>query len=100
MKAVNPSALAGDAGAKTQVPSPALLFDTINAYHKTAAIKAAVALDIFTALAGSPATADAIARHAKASPRGVRILCDFLSLLGFLTKSGVRYLLTPYSSGF
>ena len=100
MKAVNPSALAGDAGAKTQAPSPALLFDTINGYHKTAAIQAAVELDIFTALADSPATADAIARHAKASPRGVRILCDFLTLLGFLTQSGERYGLSPDSALF
>src|SRR2546423_14808948 len=100
MKDVNPSAPAGDAGAKTHAPSPALLFDTINGYHKTAAIKAAVELDIFSALADSPATADAIGRHAKASPRGVRILCDFLTMLGFLIKSGERYSLSPDSAVF
>src|SRR5438093_7757837 len=100
MKDVNPSALAGDAGAKTQAPSPALLFDTINGYHKTAAIQAAVELDIFTALADSPATADVIARHAKASPRGIRILCDYLTILGFLAKSGDRYAPTPDSALF
>jgi len=74
MKDVNPTSLARDVAAKTQPPSPALLFDTINGYHKTAAIKAAIELNIFTALADSPAAADTIARHAKASPRGVRIL--------------------------
>ena len=100
MKDINPTSPARDAGAKTQAPSPALLFDTINGYHKTAAIQAAVELDIFTALSDSPATADAIARHAKASPRGVRILCDFLTLLGFLTKSGERYGLSPDSALF
>ena len=100
MKDANPTSPARDAGAKTQAPSPALLFDTINGYHQTAAIKAAVELDIFTALADSSATADAIARHAKASPRGVRILCDFLTLLGFLTKSGQRYSLSPDSAVF
>src|SRR6059058_6039654 len=89
-----------DAAAQTQAPSPALLFDTINGYHKTAAIKAAIDLDIFTTMADSPATADAIAQHAKASRRGVRILCDFLTLLGFLTKSGERYSLSPDSAVF
>jgi len=72
-------------------PSPALLFDTINAYQKTAAIKAAIELDVFTALVGAPATAEAIARHSKGAPRGIRILCDFLTGLGFLTKSGDYY---------
>src|SRR2546422_6279513 len=86
--------------ASQPAPSPALLFDTINAYQKTAAIKAAIELDIFTALADSPATADVIARHAKASPRGIRILCDYLTILGFLTKSGDRYALTPDSALF
>src|SRR5437773_830665 len=100
MKDVNPTSMAPGPAAKTQAPSAALLFDTINGYHKTAVIKAAVELDIFTALADSPATADAIARHAKASPRGVRILCDFLAMLGFLTKSDERYGLSPDSAIF
>jgi len=88
------------ATASQSAPSPALLFDTINAYQKTAAIRAAIELDIFTALADSPGSADVIARHAKASPRGVRILCDYITLLGFLTKSGDRYALTPDSALF
>src|SRR2546425_12836575 len=99
MKDLN-SISARDTAAKTPAPSPALVFDTINAYQKTAAIKAAIELDIFTALADSPATADVIARHAKASPRGIRILCDYLTILGFLTKSGDRYALTPDSALF
>src|SRR5258708_8621097 len=86
--------------ASQPAPSPGLLFDTINAYQKTAAIKAAIELDVFTALADSPATADVIARHAQASPRGIRILCDYLTLLGFLTKSGDRYAPTPDTALF
>lgn len=81
-------------------PSPALLFDTINAYQKTAAIKAAVELDVFTAIGDVPATAETIAAHCRASPRGIRILCDYLTILGFLTKSGDRYALTPDSALF
>ena len=100
MKDVNPISRTREAAAKTQASSPALLFDTINAYQKTAAIKAAIELDVFTALADAPASADAIAQQVKASPRSTRILCDFLTLLGFLTKSGERYGLTPDSTLF
>jgi ubiquinone/menaquinone biosynthesis C-methylase UbiE len=100
MNDLNPTSLARETPAKTSAPSPALLFDTLNAYQKTAAIKAAIELDIFTPLADLPATADAIARHAKASPRGIRILCDFLTVLGFLTKSGDRYALAPDTAVF
>ena len=81
-------------------PSPALLFDTINAYQRTATIKAAIELDVFTAMAGAPATAEIIATHSHASPRGIRILCDYLTILGFLTKSGDRYASTPDSALF
>ena len=67
-----------DAGttASHPAPSPALLFDTINAYQRTATIKAAIELDVFTAMAGAPATAEIIARHCHAASRGIRILCD------------------------
>jgi ubiquinone/menaquinone biosynthesis C-methylase UbiE len=100
MTTLNPTLQAREAAPNTSAPSPALLFDTINAYQKTAAIRAAIELDIFSALADSPATADTVAHHAKASPRAIRILCDFLTVLGFLTKTGDRYGLTPDSAVF
>src|SRR5207302_2020651 len=86
--------------ANQAVLSPALLFDTINAYQRTATIKAAIELDLFTAMAGAPATVEIIATHSHASPRGIRILCDYLAMLGFLTKSGDQYALTPDSAVF
>jgi SAM-dependent methyltransferase len=85
---------------KQTAPSPALLFDTINAYQRTATIKAAIELDVFTEMAGAPATAETIATHCHASPRGIRILCDYLTVLGFLIKSGDQYALTPDSALF
>ena len=81
-------------------PSPALFFDTINAYQKTAAIKAAVELGVFTALSAAPASAETVADRCQSSPRGMRILCDHLALLGFLTKTGERYALTRDSGLF
>ncbi|MHA3774091.1 methyltransferase [Verrucomicrobiota bacterium sgz303538] len=84
----------------TQAPSPALFFDTINAYQKTAALKAAVDLDLFTAIGDTPASAAELASRCNAADRGVRILCDSLTILGFLTKSDGRYALTPDSATF
>jgi predicted O-methyltransferase YrrM len=85
---------------ETQEPSPRLFFDTINAYQRTAAITAAVELDIFTAIGEGGATAAEVAQRSGASPRGSRILCDYLTLLGFLTKNRDRYALTRDSAMF
>src|SRR4051794_16786481 len=98
MSEVKQTSAARDAASQNPVPSPALLFDTINAHQKTAAIKAAIELDIFSVLADAAGTAETIAPQVKASPRGVRILCDFLTTLGLLTKAGDRYALTPDSA--
>jgi ubiquinone/menaquinone biosynthesis C-methylase UbiE len=81
-------------------PSPIPFFDTINAYQKTAALKAAIDLDLFTAIGDAPAAAPELAAKIKAAPRGVRILCDYLTTFGFLTKRGGRYGLTIDSAAF
>ena len=85
---------------KTPEPSPNLFFETINAYQRTAAITAAIELDVFTAIGEGGATAAEVAQRNGASPRGTRILCDYLTLLGFLTKNGDRYALTQDSAMF
>jgi SAM-dependent methyltransferase len=81
-------------------PSPALFFDTINAYQRTEALKAAVELDLFTAIGAGNHTVAALARQCQASERGVRTLSDYLVVIGFLTKQGDRYQLTPDSAMF
>jgi SAM-dependent methyltransferase len=81
-------------------PSPELFFETVNAYQRPAAIKAAVELDIFTALGDGQKTAQELAASTDASERGVRILCDYLVIIGFLTKTDGRYGLTPDSAVF
>lgn len=83
-----------------QQPSPELFFTTVNAYQRTAMIKAAIELDVFTAIAGGQTTAKAIADKTKASERGTRILCDTLVIDGFLTKQGDQYALTEDSAIF
>jgi precorrin-6B methylase 2 len=81
-------------------PSPALFFDTVNAYQRTAAIKAAIQLDLFSAVGEGGRTAQEIAATCGASERGARILCDYLVVIGFLIKDGDRYKLTPDSATF
>jgi O-methyltransferase domain/Dimerisation domain len=81
-------------------PSPELFFETINAYQRTAALKTAIELNLFTAIAEGASTADEVARHCGASLRGARILCDYLTIIGFLTKDGARYQLTSSTALF
>ena len=81
-------------------PSPVLFFETVNAFQRTAAIKAAVELDLFTAVAEGADTPAALAARTQAAERGVRILADYLTVLGFLTKQRGRYALTPDTALF
>src|SRR5438105_1940756 len=91
--------MAPEAQAQKQ-PTPALLFDTFNAYQRTQAIKAGIDLEVFTAIGEGKTTAKEIAERCGASERGTRILCDYLTIMGFLTKQDGRYALTPDSAMF
>src|SRR5437868_13671486 len=86
--------------ASVQEPNPAIIFDTANAYQRSAALKAAIQLDLFTQIARGSRRADAIAKAVSASTRGVRILCDYLVVSGFLSKTGDQYSLTVDSGMF
>jgi ubiquinone/menaquinone biosynthesis C-methylase UbiE len=81
-------------------PSPLLFFDTMNAHQRTEALKAAIELDVFTAIGEGNQTAAALAQRCKAAERGMRILCDYLVIIGFLLKEGSVYRLTPDSAAF
>jgi SAM-dependent methyltransferase len=88
------------AASSPQQPTPERFFGAINAYEQTEAIKTAVELEVFTAIAEGNTTAAAIAKRCEASERGVRVLCDFLTIHGFLTKDGTQYGLTQDSAVF
>ena len=62
------------------------VFDIAMAYQTTAALIAAVKLDIFTAIGSETVSANQLASRIRASDRGVRILCDYLTVLGLLKK--------------
>src|ERR1043166_4399077 len=81
-------------------PTPITIFEAFNAYIDSMSLKGAIELDLFTIIAEGAVTTAAIAERAKASERGIRTLCDFLTIRGFLTKSGSEYALAPASAIF
>jgi precorrin-6B methylase 2 len=80
--------------------SPSLFLDTVNAYQRTAVIKAAIQFDIFSIIDGGRETVQRLASRCGTSQRGMRILCDYLAATGFLIKEGQCYGLTPHSATF
>lgn len=84
----------------TAAPSPDPFLGTMTAYQRSAALKGALDLDLFTAIGAGAATVPALAERCAASPRGTRILCDYLTAAGFLRKAGDTYALTSDSATF
>lgn len=83
-----------------QQPSPQLFFQTINAHQRTEALKAAIELEVFTAIGEGNSTVAEIAQRCQTSEKGMRVLCDFLTTMEMLTKQGDNYALTLDSSVF
>jgi SAM-dependent methyltransferase len=79
---------------------PGLVFETLTAYRRTAALKGAIDLDVFTAVAEGNDEPATLAARCHADARGIRILCDCMVALGFLVKNDDRYALTPTSAAF
>lgn len=67
---------------------------------KTAALAAAVELDVFTAIDRGDAKAAAVALHAKANESATRRLLDALVAMKYLTRRGDRYSLTPLAQTY
>jgi cyclopropane fatty-acyl-phospholipid synthase-like methyltransferase len=80
--------------------TPDLFWETMVAFQRSAALKTAIDLEIFTRIGEGNATAAEIASEVGAAERGVRILCDSLTVMGFLTKSGSNYALTDATAAF
>ena len=80
--------------------SPALFMSAMWGYQTTAAMKAAIALDFFTAIGDGAQTPVALAEKTGSAERGVRILADFLTIRGFLEKHDGTYRLTASTAAF
>ena len=81
-------------------PTPERIFNTLNAHEQTAALRTAIELDVFSAIGAGANTAAAIAAKTGAAEKGARILCDFMTVQGFLTKDQGKYALTQESAIF
>ncbi len=81
-------------------PNPGRFFEALQAYQQTEALKTAIELELFTAIAEGNTTTEALATRCQAAERGVRILCDYLTIHGFLTKEGYAYGLSQDSAIF
>ena len=86
--------------ATVAMPSAEIVFDTLFAYQRSAALKSALDLDLFSLIDDSATSTQALATRCTASERGIRILCDYLTTLGLLSKSDGTYSLTAESAAF
>ena len=81
-------------------PDPEHIRSLITSFQKTAALRAAVDLGVFTAIGEGAFSVEAIAAKCQASPRGIRILCDYLTIEGLLSKENRCYQLSRDSAAF
>ena len=80
--------------------TPDLFWETMTGYQRSEALKAAVELEVFTKIGEGHKTVRDIAEATGASERGIRILCDTMTVIGFLTKNDGEYGLTDMSAAF
>lgn len=81
-------------------PTPDRIFQKINAFQSSAALKGALDLGLFTALGDGRKSAEELAEAIDASEKGVRVLCDFLTIDGLLEKDGAQYRSSPDAALF
>jgi SAM-dependent methyltransferase len=84
----------------TAGPDPGILLQALTAYQLPMALKGAFDLDLFTHIAAGATTPAQIAPLCNATEKGVRVLCDYLTVRGFLTKENGYYGLDPRTGIF
>ncbi len=75
--------------------NPGRIHQALTSYQLAMALKGAIELEIFTHIAAGATTPEAIAPLCQGTVKGVRVLCDYLTVHGFLTKANGRYGLAP-----
>ncbi|HEX6884483.1 MAG TPA: methyltransferase [Planctomycetota bacterium] len=81
-------------------PTPERLYATLTGYQTSAALAAAIRLELFTHVAAGADTPAALVPLAGASERGLRALLNHLVAHGFLVKRGERYACAEISALF
>lgn len=90
----------GQLGNPSNLPPPSRLTDNAFAFQRTAALRAAVGLDVFTAIGEGHDTPATLADRCSAAERGIRILCDFLVAIGLLELTEGRYTAAPDAAAY
>jgi len=80
--------------------TPERLIATLQAYQQTEALRAAIDLDVFTAIAAGATDLRALAKRCSVSVRGLRALTNYLVTLGYLELEGGAYRLAPDAARF
>ena len=75
--------------------NPGRIHQALTSYQLAMAVKGAIDLDLFTHIAAGATRASDIAKRCDASEKGVRVLCDYLTVHGLLAKAGDAYSLLP-----
>jgi hypothetical protein len=75
--------------------NPGRIHQALTSYQLAMALKGAIELEVFTHIAAGAITSEAIAPLCKGTEKGVRVLCDYLTVHGFLTKAKGAYGLAP-----
>lgn len=85
---------------KREAPPASAFFETFTAYQNTFALRTALELDLFTAIAKGADTIESLSQHCNAAPRGIRSLCNHLVVREVLDKDGERYSLSEAAATF
>jgi hypothetical protein len=83
-----------------ETASPQTILETLGAFRRTAALKTAIELDVFSAIGNGTATSAQLAERCLASERGIRKLCNYLAMLGFIKSNDEGYVLAPDAAAF
>lgn len=79
---------------------PQPIWQIMTGFQMSAAYKSAIELELFTKIADGNKTVADIAAACGASEKGVRVLADVFTVLGFLTKQNGSYELTEMAATF
>src|SRR3954454_11745915 len=75
--------------------NPGRIHQALTSYQLAMAVKGAIDLELFTHIASGATTASSIASLCHATEKGVRVLCDYLTVHGLLVKTGGAYAVAP-----
>jgi SAM-dependent methyltransferase len=82
------------------LPEGDRIYDLYTDVYKPQVVRVALALDVFTPLAGGATTAEAVARFCQCDLAGMRHLLDYLASLDVLARQGDTYALSQEAATF